>query len=106
VSELEQLVVHPDYRRRGIAKLLVDWGVKKADRFGLESCVESVPFAVPVYEKLGFVNADSLLPDVGTENPSEKWKQYAAEDLSVRLVWRPAGHNFRAGEDKVPWLDV
>ncbi|KAL7622779.1 hypothetical protein AAE478_006458 [Parahypoxylon ruwenzoriense] len=103
--ELEQLVVHPDHRRRGAGKLLLDWGIQKADELGLESCIESVPFAVPIYEKFGFGNAEVLNPDLVIPNPSAKWEEYAADDLRVSLMWRPAGHAYRAGKDKLPWLN-
>ncbi|OTB06975.1 hypothetical protein M426DRAFT_318340 [Hypoxylon sp. CI-4A] len=102
--ELEQLVVHPSYRNKGAGKLLLDWGIQEADKLGLECCVESVPFAVPFYEKFGFGNADGLKPDFATPNPSTEWKEYAADDLRVFLMWRPAGHNYQRGEDKLPWL--
>ncbi|KAI1415340.1 hypothetical protein F5Y13DRAFT_8128 [Hypoxylon sp. FL1857] len=104
--ELEQLVVHPDHRMRGVGKLLVSWGVQKADELKLETCVESVPYAAPFYEKLGFGSLDCLTPDLAVPNPSEKWKKYAAEDLRVFLVWRPVNRDFHAGEDKSPWLTM
>ncbi|KAI0896465.1 hypothetical protein F4806DRAFT_464652 [Annulohypoxylon nitens] len=102
--ELEQLVVHPDHRKRGAGKLLVDWGVQKADELGLETCVESVPFAVPIYEKYGFGNLDELKPDLSVPNPSAKWKEYAADDLRVFLMWRPIRHDYSVNQDKLPWL--
>ncbi|KAI0536261.1 hypothetical protein GGR58DRAFT_475765 [Xylaria digitata] len=89
--ELEQLVVAQDCREKGVATLLMNWGKQKADELGIESCIESVPFAVPIYERLGYGNVDSLRPDV------------AAENLSVFLMWRPASHDYNALEDKVPW---
>ncbi|XXH02252.1 hypothetical protein Hte_008621 [Hypoxylon texense] len=99
--ELEQLVVHPNYRNRGIGRLLTNWGIQKSDELKLETCVESVPFAVPIYERYGFGNMDGLNPDMAISNPSEMWKQYAADDLRVFLMWRPVGHDYRAGEDKL-----
>ncbi|KAI1357185.1 hypothetical protein F5Y08DRAFT_324827 [Xylaria arbuscula] len=102
--ELEQLVVHPNHREKGVGALLVHWGNKKADELGLESCVESVPFPVPFYEKLGYGNMDQLNPDVAVENPSEKWKEFEAHDLRVFIMWRPVGHDYRPAADKAPWL--
>ncbi|KAI0173440.1 hypothetical protein GGR52DRAFT_543098 [Hypoxylon sp. FL1284] len=99
--ELEQLVVHPGYRNRGIGRLLARWGIKKSDELALGTCVESVPYAVPMYEKYGFGNMDCLSPDMAIPNSSEKWKEFAADDLRVFLMWRPVGHDYRAGEDKL-----
>ncbi|KAI1389435.1 uncharacterized protein F4822DRAFT_200111 [Hypoxylon trugodes] len=104
--ELEQLVVHPDHRKRGAGKLLTDWGISRADELGLECCVESVPFAAPIYEKLGFGNVDGLIPDMSIPEPSAKWKDYAADDLCVFLLWRPVGHDYDPKTDRLPWGKV
>ncbi|CAJ2509239.1 Uu.00g142650.m01.CDS01 [Anthostomella pinea] len=104
--ELEQLVVHPDHRNQGAGRMLTEWGIQKGDELGLESCVEAVLSAVPIYEKLGYGNVDGLDPDVSVANPSKKWQEYAADDLRVALMWRPACHNYREGTDRAPWLSV
>ncbi|KAI0911321.1 hypothetical protein F4823DRAFT_316450 [Ustulina deusta] len=101
--ELEQLAVAQEHRRHGVATILMNWGKQKADELGIESCIESVPFAVHIYEKLGYGNVDSLRPDVTVQDPSTKYQEYAAEDLRVFLMWRPAGHNYSALVDKAPW---
>lgn len=90
----------PDYRKRGAGRLLMEWGIKKGDELGIESVVEAVPFAVPFYERVGYGNVASLEPDVSVPSPSEQWKTFAGEDLRVFLMWRPAGHDYRAGEDE------
>lgn len=94
--------MHPDRRRRGAGNLLLNWGLQRADKLGLETCKESVPFAVPIYEKYGFSNVEGLNPDMTIPNPSAKWKEYAADDLCVFLMWRPIGHDYCAGEDEFP----
>ncbi|KAF2657387.1 hypothetical protein K491DRAFT_714424 [Lophiostoma macrostomum CBS 122681] len=101
--ELEQIVVHPDARGQGAGRMLLGWGVKKADELNLESCVESVPFAVPLYETCGFGTLEYLKPDFTTGDPSQQWDQWASEDLRVFLCWRPAGKDFRPNEDIAPW---
>ncbi|KAH8887245.1 hypothetical protein GQ53DRAFT_827414 [Thozetella sp. PMI_491] len=70
--ELEQIVVHPDHRQKGIRKILVDWGHRKADELNVECFVVSVPFAVPVHEKIGYGNGGWILPKLyAPPNPSE-----------------------------------
>ncbi|KAI1175952.1 hypothetical protein F4777DRAFT_295622 [Nemania sp. FL0916] len=102
-AELEQLVVAPDHRRKGVATLLTNWGKQKADELGIETCVESVPFAVPIYARLGYGNVGTLQPSVAIQDPSEKYQEFAAEDLHVCLMWRPAGRDYNVSEDKAPW---
>ncbi|KAK4207917.1 acyl-CoA N-acyltransferase [Rhypophila decipiens] len=99
--ELEQLVVLPTHRGRGAGKMLTEWGVQMADELGIETCVESVPFAVPFYEKMGYGNVAGLDPEVKVDDAGEEWKEWAAEDLRVFLMWRPAGRDFRGGEDSL-----
>ncbi|KAI0388589.1 hypothetical protein F5Y17DRAFT_195013 [Xylariaceae sp. FL0594] len=102
--ELAQLVVHVDHRRQGIGRLLLDWGKRKADSLGLESCVEAVPSSVPFYEAMGYGKMDVLVPDMSKEDPSAQWQKWASEDLRVFLLWRPAGHDYQADKDVAPWL--
>ncbi|KAI1770989.1 hypothetical protein F4818DRAFT_454902 [Hypoxylon cercidicola] len=101
--ELEQLVVHPDYRKRGAGRLLTSWGLHKSDELGLETCVESVPFGVPIYEKYGFGNLECLNPDMAVPNPSARWKEYAADDIRVFLMWRP---RLRGNNHVVNLIDI
>jgi GNAT superfamily N-acetyltransferase len=101
-SELGQMIVHPDYRRHGVGRMLIEWGTRKADELGVETIVVSVPFAAPVYEKTGFGRIERIDIDFDVAEPSEKWKEYQAEDLRTFLMWRPAGRDYQSG-DRVPW---
>jgi GNAT superfamily N-acetyltransferase len=51
---LSSLATHPDYQGRGAGKLLLDWGVKKADVEGLVTYLDATQIAKPIYEKRGF----------------------------------------------------
>ncbi|KAI1305446.1 hypothetical protein F5Y03DRAFT_355902 [Xylaria venustula] len=75
-AELAQLVVAQAHRKRGVVRLLVEWGKQKADDLEIESCVESVPLAVRIYEKLGYGSVDCLQPDVTVPHPSDAYKEY------------------------------
>jgi GNAT superfamily N-acetyltransferase len=97
-------VVHPEHRRRGAAKLLMEWGIKKADELGVETCVESVPFAAPMYERFGLAHVDTLNPNLSVQDASPEWQGFLKDDLRLFLMWRPVGHAYHAGEDKAPWL--
>ncbi|KAH7381502.1 hypothetical protein DE146DRAFT_670761 [Phaeosphaeria sp. MPI-PUGE-AT-0046c] len=86
--ELKQMMVHPAYRGLGVARLLTDWGIKLADESGLDVIVVSVPYARPVYEKLGFVCIKNVVIDFSTSGPNEKWKIWQAEDMRAFLMVR------------------
>jgi GNAT superfamily N-acetyltransferase len=46
--------VHPDFQRQGIASLLLQWGLYKADELHAKLWVASTPQAIKAYEKSGF----------------------------------------------------
>lgn len=48
------LAVDPEFKGKGIASKLVEWGTDKADADGLPAYLESSPAAAGVYERLGF----------------------------------------------------
>ncbi|KAJ0108912.1 hypothetical protein J7T55_005455 [Diaporthe amygdali] len=50
---LGMIVTSPDYRRRGAASLLMQWGIEKADERGVEIYLESSLAGRPLYEKFG-----------------------------------------------------
>lgn len=51
---LNSLATHPDHQGRGAGKLLLDWGVKKADDEGLITYLDASQVARPIYERRGF----------------------------------------------------
>ncbi|KAF2690658.1 hypothetical protein K458DRAFT_61488 [Lentithecium fluviatile CBS 122367] len=88
--ELNLLFVHPSHCRHGVGRMLIDWGIKKADELEIEVVVVSVPFAVPVYSRSGFVCDAWIEVDVIVEETSEQWKEWAGEDLRAVLMRKPA----------------
>ncbi|KAF2815720.1 acyl-CoA N-acyltransferase [Mytilinidion resinicola] len=100
--ELDQLIVDPEHRRKGIGRMLINWGVKKADEMGVETVIESVPYAVPAYEHCGFECVEEVPLDFAIPNPSEKWEEWQREDHRAYLMWRPVGKDYGEG-DKTPW---
>ncbi|KAI9696899.1 MAG: hypothetical protein M1820_007974 [Bogoriella megaspora] len=51
---LASLLTHEEYQRKGVAKLLLNWGIEQADRDGADIYLESSPAGLPVYKKFGF----------------------------------------------------
>jgi hypothetical protein len=52
---LNSLATHPEYRGRGAAKIMLDWGLKEADNRELPTYLDATGMARPIYEKRGFV---------------------------------------------------
>ncbi len=61
---LDTLITHPEHRRQGAAKLLVEWGCKNADERGIEAYLESSQMGVPLYEGCGFRRVGEIWADV------------------------------------------
>jgi GNAT superfamily N-acetyltransferase len=52
---LNTLATHPDHQGRGAGKLLLDWGLEKADAEGLVTYLNATSVGKRMYEKRGFV---------------------------------------------------
>ena len=48
------LGVDPNFQRMGVGNRLLEWGLEKADREGLECFIEASPAGKGLYEKLGW----------------------------------------------------
>jgi GNAT superfamily N-acetyltransferase len=53
-ADVDILRTHPAARRRGVATMLVQWGLEKAKEDEVEVYLSSTEMGRPVYEKLGF----------------------------------------------------
>ncbi|KAF2674879.1 acyl-CoA N-acyltransferase [Microthyrium microscopicum] len=51
---LDSLTVSPDFQRRGVGRLLMQWGMDKADKLGLENYLEASQAGKKLYESCGF----------------------------------------------------
>ncbi|TVY40079.1 hypothetical protein LOCC1_G004448 [Lachnellula occidentalis] len=51
---LDMLCTLPEYRKLGVARLLIEWGCEKADAQGKEAYVDATEAGKPVYMKFGF----------------------------------------------------
>ncbi|KAF3053140.1 hypothetical protein E8E11_010448 [Didymella keratinophila] len=51
---LNSLATHPEHQGRGAGKMLLDWGMKKADDEQLVMYLDGTQVAKPIYEQRGF----------------------------------------------------
>lgn len=66
-SVLNILFTHPEYRGKGVASLVMKWGLEHADERGMESYIEATDLGKPVYEKFGFKVIDTRELRLGKE---------------------------------------
>ncbi|KAH6842895.1 acyl-CoA N-acyltransferase [Chaetomium sp. MPI-CAGE-AT-0009] len=58
---LELITTDPEFQGRGAGSMLMEWGVEKVDRDGLEAYLEASPDGRGLFEKSGFRVADELV---------------------------------------------
>ncbi|KAE9378195.1 acyl-CoA N-acyltransferase [Stipitochalara longipes BDJ] len=59
-AKLNTLVVSPEYQRRGIGKMLIEDGLKEADRLGLQAVLGASKEGLGLYKKLGFKEVEVM----------------------------------------------
>lgn len=83
--------VHPNYRRRGVGRLLMEWGHEKVDLFGYESFIEGSPIGRWLYEEYGYRRVMGLHVDFDKPDPSDEWSRliHECKPPGISLLWRP-----------------
>ncbi|KAE8149702.1 acyl-CoA N-acyltransferase [Aspergillus avenaceus] len=61
IIDVDMLATHPTARGRGVATMLVRWGLRRAESNGIDVYLSSTQMARSVYEKLGFEARGLLL---------------------------------------------
>ncbi|CZR52652.1 uncharacterized protein PAC_02529 [Phialocephala subalpina] len=66
LMDLCMLGTLPEYRRLGVASMLIGWATEQADRDGLECFVDASDKGRPAYEKFGFLGKEPFeIPGLG-----------------------------------------
>lgn len=58
--DLDHLAVDPRHQRRGIGKLLLNWGIEKAKHDGRDCYLVATPAGKSLYESVGFRTLQEL----------------------------------------------
>ncbi|KAL2803095.1 acyl-CoA N-acyltransferase [Aspergillus granulosus] len=100
---------HPSYRRQGLGKMFMEWGLRIADERGLECWLDATEFGVPLYAHFGFrailVNCVKPIPEREISTAEQKeWKYYEETllPINVTVMWRPPRGVFAEGETVMP----
>lgn len=96
---LYALGVHPDFRRRGLAKQLVRWGQDRAAERGVPAYVSAEMAGVMTYRACGFqIIQDTqfwLASDgsrIEQDDPAERWRRENGGCYMAESLWVPPGH--------------
>ena len=67
------MATDPSYQSNGAGSQLMRWGLKQADEQHVEAFLEASPDAVPLYERLGFREADRTDTFIENERVNGVW---------------------------------
>ncbi|KAI9707935.1 MAG: hypothetical protein M1820_004354 [Bogoriella megaspora] len=97
---LLHLTVLPEFRSRGLGRLLLGWGIQKVDERGMEAYIDAAAMSKPLYERCGFVAGDHECIDFDGEGDKE-WHELVRTCLPFEYwpMWRPAKGDY--GDAKV-----
>lgn len=73
---LDYLAVIPSRMRQGIGSLLVESGVREAERLGLDIFVLAMPTGCPTYKKAGFTLVDEIHQDMAAFGVNRDYSFY------------------------------
>ncbi|RAL08247.1 GNAT family N-acetyltransferase [Aspergillus homomorphus CBS 101889] len=102
---VSRMGVHPDFRRRGVGRLLMRWGHERIDALGYECFIESGAMGRWLYEECGYRRVMGLAVDVARKNPSEEWERLMFEyrGMGMLLLWRPPRGAWDGKVPDGPW---
>ncbi|KAH6886975.1 acyl-CoA N-acyltransferase [Thelonectria olida] len=60
IWHLASIGVHPQYQKRGIGKILLNWGVQEASKQGKDCYLVATPTGVALYRAAGFENVRTM----------------------------------------------
>ena len=99
------MCVHPEFQRRGIGRLLMEWGLERMDGLELEGFIEATPSGKGLYSKSGFRPVKDVSVDMTCASPSEEWRRLMEQLLPIgyTAMWRPRKGVWRDGEPEITW---
>ena len=102
---LNLMSVHPSHRRQGVGKLLMKWGLDRADEMGFEGWVEASESGKLLFETLGFRILIKISVNTSKADPSDEWRKLEHEltPLNIWIMWRPVNGLWEDGEMVLPW---
>ncbi|KAI1742883.1 acyl-CoA N-acyltransferase [Xylaria scruposa] len=99
------IFTHPDYRRKGVGQMFMNWGMAKADEMGVELFLDATPVGRPLYKANGLIEVEEHIIVPRMDHPDDAWK---ASEKKIGhstwfLMWRPPGGNYEEGKTIKPW---
>ena len=102
---LSLMCVNPDFQKRGLGRLLMEWGLAKMDGLGLEGFIEATDSGKGLYAKCGYRFVEEVSVNVDQADPSAEWKKLSGQLMPIgyTAMWRPKEGIWKDGEPHSTW---
>ena len=102
---LSLMCVYPEFQRRGLGRLLMEWGLAKIDSLGLESFIEATDSGTGLYAMCGYRPVKKVIVNVDRADASAEWKELSAQLMPIEYtaMWRPKEGLWVVGEPQSTW---
>ncbi|KAI1110228.1 acyl-CoA N-acyltransferase [Nemania sp. NC0429] len=86
------IFTHPDYRRTGVGRQLMSWGLEKSKQLDVDIFLDSTPYGRPLYEATGFEYIEENVTIPKTQIEDDSWKEIEKKvgPFTFWLMRRPA----------------
>nr|POE94370.1 hypothetical protein CFP56_16610 [Quercus suber] len=95
----------PAFRGQGVATMMMQYGIEKADELNLECFLEASNPGHDLYEKYEFRRLMDFFVNTHKKNASQTWirlqNEYPA--INCTLMWRPAPKDISEGKEISFW---
>jgi GNAT superfamily N-acetyltransferase len=87
---LNMICTHPKYRRRGVAALMMQWGVERADERDCDMFIEAAVEGRLLYQNFGLLDVDKLSTPRPEGETDGEWKKLEEMyPFTATWMWRP-----------------
>jgi hypothetical protein len=84
------ICTHPKYRRRGVAALMVQWGIDRANEMDCETFIEAGVEGRLLYRNFGLVDVEKLSTPRPEKEMDEAWEKLEEMyPFEATWMWRP-----------------
>ncbi|KAL9066600.1 MAG: hypothetical protein Q9161_007430 [Pseudevernia consocians] len=102
---LSLMCVYPEFQRRGVGRLLMEWGLAKIDGLGLESFIEATDSGKGLYARCGYRFVKKVSVNVDRADATAGWKELSVQLMPIgyTAMWRPREGIWTDGEPQSTW---
>lgn len=102
---LSLMCVYPKFQKRGLGRLLMEWGLAKMDGLGLEGFIEATESGKGLYANCGYRSVEDVSVNVDRADPSAEWEKLSRQLMPIgyTAMWRPREGIWEDGEPQRTW---